>query len=101
MNLQNKIVMSIAIRLLAERHMVTELADGEFLNKVRTNQTQKLLREYTKRGCGDSKTDRILDAVVLMTPENIHVNSFMYEPIIDMSDVHLRELYRDVKKLSV
>jgi len=28
--------------------------------------------------------------VVLMTPENIHLNSFMYEPIIDMSDEHLK-----------
>ncbi len=35
-----------------------------------------------------------------MTPENIHLNSFMYEPIIDMSDAHLRKLYEDVLKLS-
>ena len=34
-----------------------------------------------------------------MTPENIHVNSFMYEPIIDMSDDHLRKLFVDVKGL--
>jgi hypothetical protein len=34
-----------------------------------------------------------------MTPENIHVNSFMYEPIIDMSDVALRSLYAQVKTL--
>jgi len=32
-------------------------------------------------------------------PENIHLNSFMYEPIIDMSDVALRGLYSDVKSL--
>jgi hypothetical protein len=31
--------------------------------------------------------------VILMTPENIHLNSFMFEPIIDMSDEHLRKLY--------
>jgi hypothetical protein len=37
--------------------------------------------------------------VALMTPENIHVNSFMYEPIVDMSDEHLKKLYADVKKL--
>jgi hypothetical protein len=37
--------------------------------------------------------------VVLMTPENIHVNSFMYEPILDMSDEHLRKLYGDVAAL--
>ena len=35
-----------------------------------------------------------------MTPENIHLNSFMYEPIIDMSDEHLKKLYNDLKNLS-
>jgi hypothetical protein len=30
-----------------------------------------------------------IQRVLLMTPENIHVNSFMYEPILDMSDEHL------------
>ena len=34
-----------------------------------------------------------------MTPENIHVNAFMYEPIIDMSDDHLRKLYCKIKAL--
>jgi hypothetical protein len=38
-------------------------------------------------------------ALALMTPENIHVNSFMYEPILDMSDEHLRKLYQDVAAL--
>ncbi len=43
---------------------------------------------------------KCLDRVALMTPENIHVNSFMYEPIVDMSDDHLKKLYGDVKKLT-
>jgi hypothetical protein len=38
--------------------------------------------------------------VFLMTPENIHLNSFMYEPILDMSDWHLKELYKKVKALN-
>lgn len=29
----------------------------------------------------------------MMTPENIHLNSFMYEPILDMSYDHLKKLY--------
>ena len=45
------------------------------------------------------ETIAILDQVTLMTPENIHVNSFMYEPIIDMSDDSLKKLYRRVKGL--
>ena len=43
---------------------------------------------------------KVLDRVALMTPENIHVNSFMYEPIIDMSDDYLRKLCVDVTKLA-
>ena len=35
-----------------------------------------------------------------MTPENMHLNSFMYEPILDMSDKHLRRLYEEVRDLS-
>jgi hypothetical protein len=33
-----------------------------------------------------------------MTPENIHINSFMYEPILDMGDDELRKLYKTVKE---
>lgn len=34
-----------------------------------------------------------------MTPECIHINSFMYEPLIDMSIRHLVKLYEDVNDL--
>lgn len=98
-NFENKIVMSIAIRLLSEAHMVDELADPSFTSNIPANQTQALFNAYKNRGHGTRETREILDAVVLMTPENIHVNSFMYEPIIDMSDAHLRRLYREVLKL--
>jgi len=51
---------------------------------------------------GDDATAlRTLDRVILMTPENIHLNSFMYEPIVDMSDEHLRTLYDEVNALHV
>jgi len=41
----------------------------------------------------------ILDRVNLMTPENIHLNSFMFEPILDLSMDHLKQLYNDVNNL--
>ena len=43
----------------------------------------------------DQKT--VIDEVNLITPENIHLNSFMYEPIIDISDWSLKQLFNDVK----
>ena len=41
---------------------------------------------------------KILERVNMMTPELIHVNSFMFEPLIDMSIYHLIQLYKDCKE---
>jgi ABC-type Mn2+/Zn2+ transport system ATPase subunit len=98
-NFENKIVLSIATRILAEKYMVAELNDRDFIDAIETNQTQVLFQAFKSRGLGTPQARETLDGVVLMTPENIHVNSFMYEPIIDMSDMALRELYSDVKRL--
>lgn len=98
-NFANKIVLSIAIRILAEKYMVAELNDPEFTAAITAKQAYVLFREFKNRGLGAPGAQELLDGVMLMTPENIHVNSFMYEPIIDMSDVALRELYAQVKRL--
>lgn len=98
-NFENKIVLSIAIRLCAERFMVTKISDTAFVNNITANQSQTLLTEFVKRFSGETENVRVLQRVVLMTPENIHLNSFMYEPILDMSDEHLRRLYKDVLSL--
>ncbi len=98
-NFENKIVLSIATRVLAEKYMIDKLADPVFTGAIVANQTQALFRAFKSRGAGTPEAVNTLDTVVLMTPENIHVNSFMYEPIIDMSDAALRDLYRQVKNL--
>lgn len=98
-NFENKIVLAIAIRLTAERFMVGKLNDTVFAGKIEANQTHVLAAEYQRNFAGDPALS-ILDKVLLMTPENIHLNSFMYEPIIDMSDEHLKRLYHDVRCLA-
>ena len=98
-NFENKIVLSIATRLLAEQFMLRALADEEEATDIEANQTARLLADYMKSDKADADAAKILEGVVLMTPENIHVNSFMYEPILDMSDEHLRRLYAEVKAL--
>jgi len=98
-NFENKIVLSIATRILAEKYMVAELNDPDFTDAITANQAQALFQAFRNRDLGTPDAQETLDGVVLMTPENIHVNSFMYEPIIDMSDAALRELYSRVKTL--
>jgi energy-coupling factor transporter ATP-binding protein EcfA2 len=97
---ENKIVLSVATRIVAEKYMVAVLNDPRFTDAIVANQTQVLFQVFRNRGLGTLQARETLDGVVLMTPENIHVNSFMYEPIIDMCDMALRELYSRVKTLA-
>lgn len=98
-NLENKIVLSIAIRLKAEVFMKSKITDQDVLNGLETssNQTWNLIKAYEEEFNNETANIEILKRVNLITPENIHVNSFMYEPILDMGDGELRQLYTDVK----
>ncbi|MGU8654170.1 hypothetical protein ACV3RG_10550 [Clostridium perfringens] len=98
-NLENKIVLSIAIRLLAEEYMIENIRDKGKIIKINKNQTTKLFSILKDENLIDKKAKIILEQVNIMTPENIHINSFMYEPILDLSDNHLKKLYCDVKNL--
>ena len=98
-NLEHKIVLSIAIRLQAEQFMVTKINDSAFVQQITENQTQKLLKKYQELFANDTNVIPVLQRVALMVPENIHLNAFMYEPIVDMSDEHLKKLYTDVLAL--
>jgi len=98
-NLENKIVLAMAIRLRAEEFMIGKISDPAFVAGIEENQTNALVAKFREKFPGENKAIEVLDRVVLMTPENIHLNSFMYEPIIDMADSHLRTLYTDVSAL--
>lgn len=98
-NFENKIVLSIAVRLAIEKFMVAKIKDDAFVNSITANQTPILLKKFKEMFPNEFEAIKTVERVMLMTPENIHLNSFMYEPILDMSDEHLRKLYAEVKKL--
>lgn len=99
-NFENKIVLAMSIRLAAERFMVNRINDPGFVASIDSNQTPKLLKKFRELFGTELTTIKVLQRVALMTPENIHLNSFMYEPILDMSDGHLRKLYGEVIALA-
>ncbi|MCR4692312.1 MAG: hypothetical protein K5664_00340 [Firmicutes bacterium] len=99
-SLEGKIILSIASRLIAEKFMISKIKETENGNdKVReiqqsgNYQTAKLFKEYKNSFPEELEAIKILNKVMLMTSENIHVNSFMFEPIIDMSSKSLVEIY--------
>lgn len=99
-NFENKVVLSIAIRLVAEKFMVKKIDDSAFVTSIEAHQTAMLFGRFKSKFDKETASIEILQRVILMTPESIHLNSFMYEPILDMSDVHLRQLYKDVLSLT-
>jgi hypothetical protein len=98
-NFANKVVLAIATRLVAEQFMVEKINDAAFVAGIVSNQTARLLKKYQELYPAERAALDVVQRVALMTPENIHLNSFMYEPILDMSDNHLRTLYKEVKSL--
>lgn len=97
-SLENKLVIAIATRLFAEKFMQRIIiANGQVCTDSDSNQTRdwfNLAKPYLT-----SEQKIIIEDVNLITPESIHLNSFMYEPLIDISDWTLRELYLSVSAL--
>lgn len=98
----NKIVLSIGIRILAENFMINQisLVDTTFVTSLSgsKNQTGKLFKKFKELTIPRNKF-RIINKSLIAAPENIHFNSFMYEPILDMWLSQLQQIYRDLKTL--
>jgi len=104
--LEHKIVLSIWIRLIAEELMVYRLGWDIDSVEHNSNQTRRLFddckslfqihNEWKKDEVNELN---IINRVLLMTPDSIHLNSFMYEPIIDMSGECLWYLYKEIRDL--
>ena len=105
LEIENKLILSMAIRLKGELYMqtkiVADLPNGHDILKdifSKKNQSAWLIKAY-KKYINDGAMNT-LEIVAMITPENIHLNSFMFEPILDMSLKHLYKIYNDVKALS-
>jgi hypothetical protein len=97
--LEKKIVLSISIRLKIEEFLIREINEPAFVAGIMRNQTLELIARFRDKFPAKRKEIALAEQVNLMTPENIHINSFMYEPILDMANEHLKRLYRNVRTL--
>lgn len=93
-DLEDKLIIAIACRLKAELFMIKQIPEEQFVT-ITKDQTQKLYQMCKVKGL-DVNTLRLLNRVNLITPEHLHVNSFMFEPLVDMSMNNLVTLYQDL-----
>ncbi|MCK4945035.1 MAG: hypothetical protein KAS59_02105 [Alphaproteobacteria bacterium] len=103
LNLEDKVLLSISTRIKAEKFLTDELRniknDTNYWYQGTSDQFRGLLEEYKSQA--NNATDiRILEKVGITVNSNIHLNSFMYEPILDLTIDHLIALYIEVSGLN-
>jgi hypothetical protein len=98
LNLEDKVLLSIAIRMRAEMFLIEEMRKIKEDNTYwcqSMNQFGALIKSYVKES-PDSDAIKTLEKVSITVSSNIHLNSFMYEPILDLTIEHLISLYTEI-----
>ena len=101
LNLEDKVLLSMAIRMQAEIFVTNKLrmlkSDANYWCQA-NNQFGSLMKEYASLAPSVPEM-RTLEKVSITVSSNIHLNSFMYEPILDLTIEHLVRLYQEVQDL--
>jgi len=102
LNLEDKVLLSMAIRMRSEIFLTNELrvlkGDSGYWCPS-SNQFGNLMKEFSALAPTATAKLRTLEKVSITVSSNIHLNSFMYEPILDLTVDHLVSLYLEVGQL--
>lgn len=100
-DLVNKLVLSMAIRIKAEQYMRSVLTAEELSTvKDNNNLTSNLVGVFKQHyAAGLPEECRLMNRVLMLTSENIHINNFMFEPLVEISILHIKQLYAEIKAL--
>lgn len=91
--LDDKIILAIGIRIVIE--MVFNKFDTSFVNSdLSLGEEYETVKQYL-----DSDDKKVFSKALISIPEFVHLNSFMYEPLIDIPTIVLQEIYKDVIKI--
>ena len=91
-SLENKLIVSIASRLRAEKYLNQVITRHEGSCPDSTSNQMREWYEKAKSYLTDEEK-RLMDDINLITPESIHLNAFMYEPLIDVSIWTLNDIF--------
>lgn len=96
-SLEDKLVTAIAIRLKTEQFLYQVLTQNNIDTVCDEYQTRVWIERARSKNLLSPIELEICNRVRIITPESIHVNAFMYEPLIDIPNWQLFELYKQVK----
>lgn len=96
-DLVEKTIYSIGCRVFLEQKIIQK--NFNLIKDVNENQFAYIIKKYHNQL--NEKVLELAERVSISTPEFIHGNAFMYEPLIDIDGFYLKELYDDIKKLNI
>ena len=94
-DLNKKIILSIGIRMKFEKLMVEDNGYS-CLNGITKDQTTTLIKN--NKYLMNNEFCDVCDRIIICIPEFIHLNAFMYEPLVDIMPDTLIELYHEISK---
>ena len=101
-DLNKNITLAIGTRLLIEQYIISKISDEDYRSILskESDQTRKLIERYRCNSSDPKKSSliKIFNKAAMMVDGSIHLNAFMYEPLIDMGTWELKEIYNIVKK---
>lgn len=98
--LENKLILAIASRLKAEKYLQQVINSHDSSCPDSTRNQMRDWYDKAKPFLTDDKK-HLMDEIILVTPESIHINAFMYEPLIDVSIWTLKDIFERVTALEV
>lgn len=91
-SLENKLIVSSASRLKAEKYLKSVIIMQE--GNCPDSRSYQMRNWYEKAKPYLSEEEvSLMDEINLITPETIHLNAFMYEPLIDVYAWSLNDIY--------
>jgi hypothetical protein len=88
-----KIILALGIRIKCEQLIIDK--DFTKINSINKNQTKALYDIY--KDLFVESFLEVMDEVLVATPEFLHLNAFMYEPLIDINPDKLIRIYNKLK----
>ena len=91
--LEFKIILAIAIRIYTEKFLMKKLDVNEKYDM------RKMFQDCKKQSRLNECEEEFIDKIVLIVKEYIHLNAFMYEPLMDIDVSELIDLHEDISEV--
>ncbi|MFW5889417.1 MAG: hypothetical protein ACOCUD_03455, partial [Bacillota bacterium] len=95
--LYKKTLLSILIRISFEKLIIQD--NYKLLKNINRNQTRTLIEKFESKL--STKIVSLGHNVLISTPDFIHANAFMFEPLVDTSIKRLKSIYREIDSINI